>query len=400
LSINSTGQITTNAGTEVNWAFIINSNQCEDNSDGNPYACQPPTYPAPTVSVGTTISPLGTSGSASSGCGWGCAQLALTAQASQAGTYTETSNHSAYFPPSGDNLAGQTQQQQSYTPPQPTITSVSPSTWYTGTSTSVTISGSNFGSSPTVSLSGDNYATWTAGTASADGTTITGTVAISPSDPGGETVDITVTAGGSGNGFLGGEQQGAQSQPATASVAASCPQTVSLVQVTPLALQTGVSSTQNFPACLTGFGAYVTLQVADPSGKNWNGTNLSETVNPQSNTCPAQTIACDTGGNTFAVGQAPSFGTSLYGLTLPAFPTQNGFWDLHTSVGSIDILTKLQQGDPCEVVCTQTYSCGGTQLKIRFRARRFYGHEKCHTHQVKRNGCDRRYSDGIGAIDL
>jgi len=371
ISINTSGQITVNAATDADWGVIINPGQCQDNSDGNPYACQAPSLPGPGATVQTAISPGGASSSAS---GTGGAQLtpALTAQASQAGTYTETSYHYAsFYDGQGYNTVNlQTQQSQSYTPAPPTISSIYPDQWPVGTGTNITIYGANLPSNPSVSFAysngggTDNYLTWIQGNATSS--QITGTVQVDPSDPGGESVTVTVTGGSPGNGFGEGGSGNSESASGSGSVGApapSCPTTVTLVSNTSLALQGGISSTQNFPAYPTGFGSYVTLQVADPYGQDWEDVQITEKVTQSSSTCPAQTIACDTGGNTFVVGRAPSFGTSLYGITLQEFPTQNGFWDLHTSVGTADILTKLQQGDSCGVVCTQTYSCGSTQLK-------------------------------------
>ena len=181
----------------------------------------------------------------------------------QSGSAPETSNHQAWGLPSGDYLNNSTQQQQSYTPPQPAITSVSPGTWYTGGATSVTISGSNFGSAPTVTLSGDSYTTWTQGTASADGTKITGTVNISASDPGGETVTVTVAAGGTGNGFSAGEQQGAKSNSGTANVAAG-----------PITIQL----TYNGSPVTNGSNVYITPTPALPLSATLGPQGLSGTV--------------------------------------------------------------------------------------------------------------------------
>jgi hypothetical protein len=130
--------------------------------------------------------------------------------------------------------------------------------------------------------------------------------------------------------------------------------------VTPILLQSGLSN--NFPSYLTGFGAYATLQASDPSGKNWAGATLTESVTTASNNCPAQTIACDTGGSTFTVGQSPPSLTP-FGVTVPNIPGTNGLWDLHTTNGSTDAMAGLAQGATCQVVCTQTYSCGNTRLK-------------------------------------
>ncbi|MFY9726620.1 MAG: IPT/TIG domain-containing protein [Bryobacteraceae bacterium] len=214
LSISPNGQITVNANTEANWGIGINQIECEDNSDGNPYACQPPSIPSPSTSVFSEILQTGAYTSAS---GSFDAQLTLTAQASQAGTYTEQSNHYAFFDTTGDQIGLETQASQSYTPPVPTVTSISPDTWQAGTSTPVTITGTNFGTSPSVSLSGDSYVSWTT-SGTSTGTTIYGTVTIDPSDPGGETVTVTVTPGGSGNNFGSGGSGGSGSGSNTATV--------------------------------------------------------------------------------------------------------------------------------------------------------------------------------------
>jgi len=143
-------------------------------------------------------------------------------------------------------------------------------------------------------------------------------------------------------------------------VTPTCPSTISLVNVTPLLLQSGLSN--NFPIYLTGFGSYATLQVSDPSGKNWAGAAITESVTSTSNNCPAQTIACDAGGDAFTVGQSPP-NLQPFGITVPDIPGTNGLFDLHTTNGSADAMSGLPQGATCQVVCSQTYSCGGTQLK-------------------------------------
>jgi hypothetical protein len=281
----STGNVSLLAVTEVGGYYIVNEGGCEDGSDGNPDGCIPP---EPTLADYVTIysQTLGVNQTASDSSA-GQSELTLpaagqTLKVTQAGTYTETSYHYAAFDveDGGDYYAsGTTTASVSYTPAQPTITSVSPDTWQAGAATSVTISGSNFGSSPTVSLSGDSYVTWTQGTASADGTTITGTVAIDPNDPGGETVTVTVAAGGSGNGFAGGEQEGAESNGYDASVTASCPIPAS-----------EVSAPASNPWCSPCIGGefMATLQNAGgvaPAYNQYGGRTVTEVLSDETDGC-------------------------------------------------------------------------------------------------------------------
>jgi len=367
LTIGGTGQITVNAVTEAMWGFLVNMTGCEDSNDGNPNACQPPSYPTPAAYVYSVISPGNASSSSSSGCGVACAQLQFTSQATQAGTYTETSQHEASYPPSGDELYGYTQAQQQYSPPQPTVSSVSPSTWQAGQTTSVTITGSNLGSSPTVTMSGDSYLTWTQSSANASGTQIVGTVTISASDPGGETVDIAVTAGGSGNGFAEGEKQGAQSNTATATVAPSCPSSVSIFRVTPIPLAANMyacpgpaGSCSNFPNYLTGVGIETIMQL-NPIDVDWSKMSLQETVttDPNSN-CPTAPACGGAGG--LVPGTRPY--NYAYGQLVDQLPTSNTnayFFDWHTLMYATDILGPANRSS-CTDICHLAYSCGTTPI--------------------------------------
>lgn len=96
--------------------------------------------------------------------------------------------------------------------PTPVILSITPSPWQAGTSTPVTISGSGFGTSPTVSVNDANVL-FAAGSVS--DTTITGTVTINGSDPGG-TATVTVTSNGYGSGFQGATGQSRQASKSVA----------------------------------------------------------------------------------------------------------------------------------------------------------------------------------------
>jgi hypothetical protein len=307
----STGNVSLLAVTEVGGYYIVNQGGCEDESDGNPGACVPP-EPALTDSVTIYSQNLGVNQTASdSSAGQSVLTLPAAGQTlkvTQAGIYTETSYHYALFDveDAGDYAAnGTTTASVSYTPAQPTITSISPDTWQAGATTSVTISGSNFGSSPTVSLSGDSYVTWTQGTASADGTTITGTVAIDPNDPGGETVTVTVAAGGSGNGFAGGEQAGAESNGYDASVKAGCPIPASETS----------TATAWCSSCIGGI-FMVTLQDAGgkaPPNNKYNGRTVSEGISNEQDGCWFQGSEWEKSAVPTSLSSWPVGPTSQYG---------------------------------------------------------------------------------------
>jgi hypothetical protein len=240
--------------------------------------------------------------------------------------------------------------------PGPSNISISPTSFTVGTATSFTISGNNLGTNcPTLTFPfAASYSL-----SSCQDQQVTGTLTANAEGSG----DFSLTSGGfGGQAFLlsPGQTPTATSGANVSATGATCPSTVSLVSVTPLLLQSGLSN--NFPTYRTGFGTYVILQVSDPSQKNWAGATITENVTPTSNNCPAQTIACDTGGNTFTVGQSPQT-LVLFGTGVADIPGTNGLFDMHTTNSSYDAMAGLAQGATCQVVCRQTYSCGNTQLK-------------------------------------
>lgn len=135
-----------------------------------------------------------------------------------------------------------------------------------------------------------------------------------------------------------------------------CPNSVTLTSSMALPLAAGVSSQNNWPYYLTGFGALTTMTVG-PTAKDWSGAAISESLTMTSNSCPANFPPCG-GGPPLIVG-AGATGTT-FGYAYPALPT-NAFFDEHVIASTLDLLAGASVSS-CTIVCAQTYSCNGASI--------------------------------------
>ncbi len=152
-----------------------------------------------------------------------------------------------------------------------------------------------------------------------------------------------------------------QTPPAKAS---GCPADIKVARVDPL-------NDRDFGknGFRTGWGGIARMEVSDPDGKLWDGTEVHEHLKQIKNTCGArakkvcsnQSGESGSDGSTFKVGSA----TKVLGQgSLPA--VKNSFYDLHLfSLKDVSILHELDKSD-CEIQCQQTYECGGRQIGPEF----------------------------------
>jgi hypothetical protein len=116
---------------------------------------------------------------------------------------------------------------------------------------------------------------------------------------------------------------------------------------------------------MTGWGGFAAMEVSDPSGRDWRGATIHESVRRVKNTCGDEGAkACSNvsgegggGGSAFVVGAASNF---LGHFALPA--AANKFYDVHAYMNrGMSVLHQLGQ-PTCEVQCEQSYSCGGRRF--------------------------------------
>jgi hypothetical protein len=145
----------------------------------------------------------------------------------------------------------------------------------------------------------------------------------------------------------------------TPAKAAGCPADIKVARIDPL---NDTDFGKN--GWVTGWGAIVRMEVSDPDGKTWDGTEVHENIKQTKNTCGARARdACTnksgeggSGGSTFKVGSA----TKVQGKSIPA--VKNSFYDLHiVARKDASILHALGKAE-CEVQCHQFYDCGGKQI--------------------------------------
>lgn len=119
---------------------------------------------------------------------------------------------------------------------------------------------------------------------------------------------------------------------------------------------------------LTGWGGFALMEVSDPSGQSWDGTEIQENVKGISNTCGARANkVCSNksgqgfSGSTFKVGEASNF------LGLAPLPAKaNKFYDIHGFSTKAASILHEQKKPTCEVQCQQSYECGGKQIGPEF----------------------------------
>jgi hypothetical protein len=124
---------------------------------------------------------------------------------------------------------------------------------------------------------------------------------------------------------------GSSSAPMT--VTPPCPRTVAVDQITQGALTNG-----DYPTYKTGVGVLVRMK-AEPTGTDYTGAVLLETVTPTTNSCPAN-IALYTSFPTITAANKSTFtvGSSAAweGGNFPSI--LNDFYDSHRTLVSIDVL--------------------------------------------------------------
>ncbi len=115
---------------------------------------------------------------------------------------------------------------------------------------------------------------------------------------------------------------------------------------------------------LTGWGGFALMEVSDPSGQNWQGTEIQENVKKVSNTCGARgNKVCSNksgegfAGSTFKVGEASNF----MGLA-PLAAKANKFYDIHGFSTKAASILHEQNKPSCEIQCQQSYECDGKQI--------------------------------------
>ena len=121
----------------------------------------------------------------------------------------------------------------------------------------------------------------------------------------------------------------------------------------------------DFPAEKTGIGGVATMLVS-PLPVVWNGTRITESVSLFDSTCPPTGLNICSGSDTFTVGN----GIINFGVIFP--PNINVFYDLHEIGLPTSLLdTSGTNQTSCQIVCTQSYSCGGAVIGRFFITRNF-----------------------------
>lgn len=139
----------------------------------------------------------------------------------------------------------------------------------------------------------------------------------------------------------------------------SCPTSVSLVTVS------SASLANNYPPQRTGIGGFAQMSVGPSSSTTYNGARITESVTQDaSTTCPSSLLsqpafdgACSGSSTPFVVG---AYAQPTFGVTLGQ--TNNAFWDQHTSADGSDDMGVAGYTTTCNIVCDQTYSCGGSNI--------------------------------------
>ena len=132
------------------------------------------------------------------------------------------------------------------------------------------------------------------------------------------------------------------------------------------------------------------MEVSDPNGKTWDGTEIQETVKQVKNSCGARARrVCSNesaednpgGGSNFTVGAASNF----LGMA-PLAKATNSFYDVHAFVLKGVSITHEKGIKSCEIQCEQTYSCAGKQLGPTFAITYGLTMDEAHSNDVTRVG--------------
>jgi hypothetical protein len=116
---------------------------------------------------------------------------------------------------------------------------------------------------------------------------------------------------------------------------------------------------------LTGIGAIAYMEVSDSSGKDWDGTNVQESVKKTKNTCGhwAKPVCSNESGDSDGLTVGAKI-KALGQIEMPAL--RNVFYDMHIfALRTASVLHQLDKSE-CEVQCQQSYQCGGKQFGPEF----------------------------------
>ena len=148
-----------------------------------------------------------------------------------------------------------------------------------------------------------------------------------------------------------------QTPPAKAS---GCPTDIKVARVDPL-------NDRDFGknGFRTGWGGIARMEVSDPDGKTWDGTEVQEHLKQIKNTCGARArkVCSNQSGESGSDGSAFKVGSATKVLGQGSLPAvKNSFYDLHLfSLKDVSILHELDKS-ACEIQCQQSYECGGKQI--------------------------------------
>jgi hypothetical protein len=145
-----------------------------------------------------------------------------------------------------------------------------------------------------------------------------------------------------------------QATPHTPTTVNPCPTSLSVDQIFPKSLPD-----YDHPTWLTGVGALARMK-AGPTGTDYTGAALIETVTPTYNNCPSN-IAQYTSFPTIRAGDTPAFivGSSAFWEDTSYQSVSNDFYDSHKNLVNINVLG-LTDVSSCVARATQTYSCNGS----------------------------------------
>jgi hypothetical protein len=125
-----------------------------------------------------------------------------------------------------------------------------------------------------------------------------------------------------------------------------------------------------FPNLLTGIGNVARVTVS-PSGTNWDGEDVTETVTSGSSSCPAQFPACS-GNTVFVIGAgyqpAVHEGNNIVDVGPLLVGTTNEFFDQYSATSNYSLLNYYGGGSSCSQTCSQKYfnACGQQILSHTF----------------------------------
>jgi hypothetical protein len=149
--------------------------------------------------------------------------------------------------------------------------------------------------------------------------------------------------------------------------APTCPATISVAEITPVALTAG----QIGSGVRAGWGAITRMEVSGGGRTDWDGTRVTEHLTTGTNDCDKSPACANTsgqGGNagsTWTVGRAsPAFNHPKLGEVVPAMAAKkNCFYDIHVQGGSVDWCAA---SGSCTRSCEQHFKCGRTTFGPTF----------------------------------